>query len=184
MFISPGDRAGRRVGGNYSDRQLLNGLSIKTFVVPPGYANLRFIITGATLTAALQDNPLIRVNGLSTAIYSVQRHYNFGTTVSADSSVGATSWSGALAGLPGATARTNESGFVELEIFDYSNADSYKVGQFRGRQPFNNTTGASYHMIGALEVDTIQPITSISVTPTSGALFRNGSVAHLILIPG
>jgi len=170
-------------GNIYTDKQSLNGLATKTLTVPAGYSTLRLILNGATLQAALQDNPVIRVNGLSTSIYSTQRQYGFGSTNTADQGLSATSWSAQLAGLPGTTAPANSSGFIDLEIFDYANSVFRKTGKFHGRQPFSTGSPDCYNMQGALEVNLTSAITSISVATGSGANFKDGSTVELILLP-
>lgn len=170
-------------GGVYTDKQSLNGLATISFTVPAGYSTLRLIINGRTQQAALQDNPFVRVNGLSTAIYSTQRQYVFNTTATNDQALNETSLGTRLAGLPGTTAPANAAGFNDIQIFDYANTTFRKVGHFTGRQPFSTGANDGYLMKGTFEINATAAITSISVTTTSGSNFTNGSTAELILIP-
>lgn len=170
-------------GGIYTDKQSLNGLATKTITVPGGYSTLRFIINGASSAAVLGDALVVRVNGLSTTLYSIQRIYSNSSSSTADFNNSQSSWGALLAALPGTTALTNSSGSNDMTIFDYANTSFRKNGHFIGRQSLNTTGPDSYSIRGVLELNLTAAITSISVATSSGSNFANGTTAQLVLLP-
>lgn len=167
----------------YTDKQSLNGVNSKTIIVPPGYTNLRLVLTGAVSTAVLQEICKVTVNGLSTGIYSTGRNYFFGGSSAANQELSQTFWGTRLMSLPGTGAPANSSGFIDIELYDYAGTTFRKTGKFHGRQPFSAGSPDAYGGWGVLEANLTSAITSITVATSSGNNFANGSIAELILTP-
>lgn len=168
-------------GGGYIVTVSLNGVASHDFTSLPGsFSTLRLILTGGTTAAVLQANPNITVNGLTTGIYSTQRDYAFGGTISVDEENSATGLKNLLCGIPGTTAPANSSGFIDLEIYDYVGS-LFKVGSFRGRQARSTTTQQMYYMSGNFAIADVGAITSIKIENDGAVNFSNGSVATLML---
>jgi len=158
----------------------LSGLSTYTFSgIDQNYNDLEFLMVGRTTVVGLSGDPLIRVNGLSTAIYSVQRQFAQNTSPSADQTLVGTSFGSV--DIPGTTALAGIVGFWEIEIFDYPGLSGLeKVGAFRGRQPNSTTTHNCFTLSGTMDIALTAPITSLTVALVAGA-WTAGSYAQLRL---
>jgi hypothetical protein len=135
----------------------------------PGYFNdIEVEIVGRQSGAVVSANPVITVNGLTTAIYSSQRFYDQGTaTVAGDQILGTTNLA-FLAALAGSTAQANRTGYIRIRFLGYSQTTFYKDFEFTGRQPNSTTTANSFHIVGSGEIETTAAITSVSVASGSG----------------
>lgn len=162
--------------GGYRVEQDLGGLSTYTFSsIPSGFDEINLYVEGGTTQAALNTVLNVTANGLSTAIYSVQRSYSQSGTNSADQGLLVTS--AQIVALPGANVTSGARGFLDLTIFNYDGS-LRKVGKFRARQPNNATTMNAFQLVGTIDWGILAAITSITVAPAAGN-FATGTFAIL-----
>lgn len=185
MFVSPGDRAGRRRDPGLIDRHIFaTGEATHTFVVPPGFGDIELVVVGRSTSAATNTNLACTINGLSSSIYSTQRSYANNTTVAADQFLGGTSIGSAAAmAIGGASAQAGQQGYVRLRFIEYADPTVWKSGEFTCRVAASNATDTSYYMMGNFQIDTLAPISTLTVAMASGAIFAAGSRAILRGIP-
>lgn len=166
-------------GGSSSTRVALAGLSTYTFSgISQLYNHARLTIVGRTDVVALTGDPFVRVNGLSTNIYSVQRFFGQSTaTIGEDQALLGSSIS--PVDFPGTTALAGIMGCLDIEFYEYAGTVE-KTGRFTGRQPNSTTTHNCFHMTGGFDIVLAAGITSIEVGLVSGA-FIAGSFAILEL---
>lgn len=146
----------------------LSGVNTYTFSdIPQDFTSLQLEIFGRITTAVIAENPVIRVNGLSTAIYDTQRSYSQSTANTADQALAATSWGAVIGALPGASVTdTPVPGHIIMDILGYSQTTFYKSMAFRARQPNNATSGNGFQLVGNGIARLTAAITSISVSNT------------------
>jgi hypothetical protein len=150
--------------------------------IPATYEDIELVIVGRT-TAVATLVPNVTINGLSTAIYDLQRFFfDTGSVSGNDQNLAATSWN-TFPGLAYSTQTANMASALRLRLFDYQNTTFFKQGEFFGRQQQDTVTGGSFAVGGVVQAQTTAAITSITITLPSSA-FVAGTTFSLLGIGG
>lgn len=145
----------------------------KTFSsIPSTYKDLLLRISGRTSAAVGVSALQIRVNGLSTAIYDIQRQFALNTTNTADQSLGQTGFPGAgsasFFALPGTSTAAGDIAGGEMIFQDYAGTAFNKLVHGRARHNSSTTTHDGYVLHFTGQVRLTSAISSISVALASG----------------
>jgi len=163
------------------EKKDLTGLGTYTFSSIPATANhIRFILYGRSSQAILAPEPRIRVNGLTTGIYSRQRQFSISSSPASDESLSQTFLT-TLGGIPGSTAPANTAGYLDVNFFEYAGTTFRKHGTFFARQPNSTTTPTAFQLSGAFEINVTSAISSIEISLASGN-FVAGSFGYVYLV--
>lgn len=154
------------------------GVSTYTFSdIPQEFTNLRLDFIGRTTDATRRDLQ-IRINGLSTAIYCMQRQYIQNTTAGGDQQLLAT----AITNTASLAASGDSAGMTARLSFEfpfYRSSLWKSIMQLPSRQPNNATTGNAFTLQGSGEIRDTNPISSITIFIAAGN-FATGSEAKLV----
>lgn len=155
------------------------GETSKTMNLPAGFSDVEITVIGRTTGALAVNQCSMTFNGLSTAIYSVQRTYASGNVTPTGDNLLAQTALGGTAGanfgaLAAATAPANVPGFFRLRIFGYGDTTFFKLLEFQNRQANSTTTDQSFLIVGHGSIDTTAALTSFTFTIVGGV---NGFVA-------
>jgi hypothetical protein len=156
------------------------GTSTKTFsAIPQAGTDLLLRFHGRGTQSAIQSTVNLQFNGLSTSIYSLDRHYFTTGTNVVDEYLLQTAWANTAA-IAAATAPANYAAYLNFELFDYAGTTFTKQGRFEGSQP-RTTTTSSYHALTGVIMSTSKvAITSLTISLASGN-FVAGSYAALYM---
>lgn len=145
--------------------------SIDFTSIPQTYTDLKLFVSARDTNASTQTNTLLRVNGLTTSIYSHKRLLGTGSSVISDGSTqGFMYW----ASTPALTATANVFGSIECYIPNYTSANNKSLSVDSVVE--NNATGADAILNAGL-IATTSAITSIALTCST--LFAQYSTATL-----
>lgn len=183
MFGSPGDRSGRSRTSSLIGRHIF-GANEPLWVfsnILQIYSDIELTAVGRTSAAAPSDSLVVRVNGLSTGIYDMQRQYANNVSPGADQILLGTSFfNGGGFNLAGNTARAGEAGYLRMRFSEYTDPIFWKQGEFYNRAPISTTTASAYVIHGVFQVEMKDPVTSISISSvTGGAVFMPGTKVTL-----
>lgn len=156
----------------------LAGLTTYTFSsILQTYSTIELEFYGRTTQATLQPLQTYNVNGLSTAIYNMQRIYAQNTGPVGDQQLVQTSIN--ACGINGTTAFANQRSSHKFTIDDYTSS-LVKNGFFQARQSNSASTYNGYLVFSSLVINVLAPITSLTLT-TPANPWDTGSYAILRL---
>ena len=143
--------------------------------IPATYTDLKLVLSGRTTRSAAGEEIFIRVNGLTTGIYSSKLLYALSSGAASASQASATSLYGGT--IPAATATANTFGSLELYIPNYTSSNNKSLSYESLLE--NNSTLAYELWVGAFLVGTSSSISSINVYPANGGSYVQYSTAYL-----
>jgi hypothetical protein len=146
--------------------------------IPQNFTDLKLVISSRSNRAAVQDTFLVVFND-SASGYSYRRLYGDGTNAAADSDSGNSALTTGYT--QGGNGTANVFGSLELYIPNYTSSANKSV--FSEGTSENNATGSSISTVASLWSNTAA-ITSIKLTPATGATLQIGSTFHLYGIGG
>ncbi len=143
--------------------------------IPATYTDLKLVLSGRTTRAAAGEEILIRINGLTTGIYSSRLLYALSSGAASALQSSATSGYGGT--IPAATATANTFGSLEIYLPNYTSSNNKS---FSYQSVLENNSSSAYDLwMGAFLVATSSAITSINVFPANGGSYVQYSTAHL-----
>ena len=141
--------------------------------IPQNYTDLKLVISSRSNRAAIQDTFSVVFND-SASGYSYRRLYGDGTNPASDSDSGNT---GLTTGYTqGGNGTANVFGSLELYIPKYTSSANKSV--YSEGTSENNATGSSISIVASLWSNAAA-ITSIKLTPATGATLQIGSTFYL-----
>jgi hypothetical protein len=151
------------------------GASNITFTnIPQTYTDLKLVLSTRSSRATVQDTFNLLFNG-SASGYSYRRLYGDGSSgLGSDLSTGDTSLTTAYA--QGGSGTANTFGNLELHIPNYASTNAKSV--FSDGASENNATTSYLGLVASVWSGTA-PITSITLTPTTGGTLSQYSSATL-----
>lgn len=145
--------------------------NIEFTTIPQTYTDLKLVLSARDTNASTQTNTLLRVNGLTTSIYTHKRILGTGASVLTDSSTqGFMYW----ASTPAASATASVFGNIESYIPNYTDANNKILSVVSVVE--NNAASADL-IFGAGKIATSAAITQITLTCST--LFAQYSTATL-----
>ena len=143
--------------------------------IPATYTDLKIVLSGRTDRTASAEELSIRVNGLTTGIYSSKLLYALSSGPASASQTSATSLYGGS--IPAATATSNTFGSLELYIPNYTSSNNKSMSYESVSE--NNSTSVYELWIGAFLAGTTATISSINIYPANGGSYVQYSTATL-----
>jgi hypothetical protein len=154
--------------------------SIEFTNIPATYTDLKLVLSGRTNRAAAGEEISIRVNGLTTGIYSSRLLYALSSgPVSGLQSSATSGYGGAI---PAATATASTFGSLELYIPNYTSSNNKSFSYESVLE--NNSTSAYELWMGAFLVATSSAITSINIFTANSGSYVQYSTAYLYGVGG
>jgi hypothetical protein len=143
--------------------------------IPATYTDLKLVLSGRTNRAAAGEEISIRVNGLTTGIYSSRLLYALSSGAASALQSSATSLYGGA--IPAATATASTFGSLEMYLPNYTGSNNKS---FSYESVFENNSTSAYELwVGAFLAATSSAISSINVFPANGGSYVQYSTAYL-----
>ena len=141
--------------------------------IPQCFTDLELTMLGrSTNTGGISNT--IQINGLSTAIYNIQRIYGTGTTATVDMSLGQTSLN-ANVQFPGTSFTAAMIGWGGIRFRNYTNTLWSKVFEGTAHWPNITTTEQIFNVSAMGHIATTAAITSITISASvawvTGSIF-------------
>lgn len=159
--------------------------------IPPGGSALEIELMGRTTLAATAAQIGFQVNGLTTAIYSVQRVFwntnlnSSGTDNQLTVTPAVLVSSGGFFGIAGASCVTGTFSLLKMTFPQYANTGMNKQYEGIGRQNTNSGTGAAaaYLIPMCGQIELLAAINSVSITLGGVNAFAAGSTLVARVLP-
>lgn len=176
MFTNAATRAGRSAVPNGLTRlaQYITQSSLESahtiYGIPQNYTDIELTVIGRGTASGPQVNFTITANGIGGSSYSSQRTFINITTTGTSENLATAAWgtSSTLFAVGGSTSPANTTGFNRIRIFNYASATFYKNAEISLRAVNNSGTDASLTLSATAQLDSIQPINSLTMSMLSG----------------